>query len=97
MTYNKITVGHSDIRWNSVPIDRPTLAAYLAAVSQSDPAPVTVLIPAAAAECAAGESIRRLMDAELRCRSENYCVEYAEAAWTKAHPPVPALENAVAP
>lgn len=94
MAYSRVLVALAGISWNSVPIDQPTLAAYLDETRKLSPRPVTVLVPAPDADCAAVERVRQLMDEKLQCRSApSDCVEYSESEWAEAHPPVPEPEN----
>lgn len=92
MTYNRLDVGSTAMRWNGKIIDTATLHRYVSDVHKLNPQPVTVVVAADRADCGTIKNVRRLLDAELECSANLVCVEYSQAEWTKWHPPLPSCD-----
>jgi hypothetical protein len=89
MTYNRLDVGSSAMRWNGKVINMATLHRYVSEVPKLNPQPITVVVAAPRADCGIIKNVRRLLDAELKCSASHACVEYSQAEWAKWHPPLP--------
>jgi uncharacterized protein YceK len=89
--YNRIRIGAKELSWNGAAIDASTLSAYLVQIAQMSPEPITVLVIAPDAGCAAVASTRNAMEKALGCaQAPSHCVEYDLATWDKVHARVPA-------
>jgi hypothetical protein len=87
--HNRLDIGSSSMRWNDKIISMATLRRYLSMVSKMVPQPITVMVFAPKADCRALNDVRQLMDERLGCSTKRACVEYSQAEWMKAHPPLP--------
>jgi len=87
---NVVRFWRGQVTWNNAPVDDATLTRYLQLMGQMNPAPLLILDPQGAPDCARAQQVRDLIDRHAACASIGQCGQGRQEQWGIDNSPTPA-------